>query len=130
MIDHIGIQVADYAKARAFYAKALAPLGYKVIMEFTREQVPDLGSPAVCGLGDGKPDFWLEEASPASSPQHLAFRAKSRADVDAFYKAAIAAGAKDNGAPGVRARYHPHYYGAFVIDLGGHNLEAVCHDPA
>jgi catechol 2,3-dioxygenase-like lactoylglutathione lyase family enzyme len=129
MIDHIGIQVADYDKARAFYTKALEPLGYKLMMEYTREQVPELGSPKLCGLGAEHPDFWLSQATP-STPQHLAFRAKSRAAVDAFYAAAIAAGAKDNGPPGVRAQYHPHYYGAFVIDIGGHNLEAVCHDPA
>ena len=129
MIDHISIQVADYDKARAFYAKALAPLGYKVMMEFTREQIPQLASPKVGGLGEDKPDFWLSEAPP-STPQHLAFRAKTRAQVDAFYKAAIAAGAQDNGPPGIREQYHPHYYGAFVIDIGGHNLEAVCHEPA
>jgi catechol 2,3-dioxygenase-like lactoylglutathione lyase family enzyme len=129
MIDHISIQVANYDDARAFYTKALGPLGYKVIMEFTREQVPHLGSPKVCGLGEGKPDFWLSQATP-STPQHLAFRAKDRATVDAFYKAAIAAGAKDNGPPGIRKQYHPDYYGAFVIDIGGHNLEAVCHGPA
>ena len=129
MIDHIGIQVADYDKAREFYTKALAPLGYKVMMEYTREEVPELGSPKLGGLGAEHPDFWLSQGNP-STPQHLAFRAKSRAAVDAFYAAAIAAGAKDNGPPGVRAQYHPQYYGAFVIDIGGHNLEAVCHDPA
>jgi catechol 2,3-dioxygenase-like lactoylglutathione lyase family enzyme len=130
MIDHISIQVADYDKARAFYEKALAPLGYKTMMEYTREQVPEMASPKVGGLGAEQPDFWLAQSTTPSTPQHLAFRAKSRADVDAFYKAALAAGAKDNGPPGVRAQYHPNYYGAFVIDVGGHNLEACCHDPA
>ena len=129
MIDHISVLVADYEKAKAFYTKALEPLGYKVLMEFSREDVPSLESPKVCGLGDDKPDFLLAQGTPAT-PQHLAFRAKSRAAVDAFYKAALATGAKDNGAPGIREQYHPNYYGAFVVDIGGHNLEAVCHDPA
>jgi catechol 2,3-dioxygenase-like lactoylglutathione lyase family enzyme len=130
MIDHMSIVVADYQKSKDFYLKALGPLGYSVIMEFTREQVPQLPSPAVCGLGEkGKPDFWLSGGTPGSG-QHLAFRADNRAAVDAFYKAALAAGAKPNGEPGIREHYHPNYYGAFVIDLNGHNLEAVCHDPA
>jgi catechol 2,3-dioxygenase-like lactoylglutathione lyase family enzyme len=131
MIDHMSIQVRDYEKSKAFYAKALGPLGYSVIMEISREEVPDLPSPKVCGLGEkSKPDFWLSGAESPTSPQHLAFRAETRASVDAFYKAALAEGAKPNGAPGIREQYHPNYYGAFVIDLNGHNLEAVCHAPA
>jgi catechol 2,3-dioxygenase-like lactoylglutathione lyase family enzyme len=131
MIDHMSIQVLDYDKSKAFYTQALGPLGYSVIMEFTRAQVPTLPSDAVCGLGEkGKPDFWLSGAKSPTSPQHLAFRAETRALVDAFYKAALAAGGKPNGEPGVRAHYHPNYYGAFVIDINGHNLEAVCHEPA
>jgi catechol 2,3-dioxygenase-like lactoylglutathione lyase family enzyme len=130
MIDHMSIVVSDYEKSKAFYLQALGPLGYSVIMEFTRAQVPSLPSPAVCGLGEkGKPDFWLSGGTPTSG-QHLAFRAENRTAVDAFYKAALAAGAKPNGEPGIRQHYHPNYYGAFVIDLNGHNLEAVCHDPA
>lgn len=131
MIDHMSIQVKDYDKSQAFYLKALGPLGYSVIMELSREQIPQLPSPKVCGLGEkGKPDFWLSGGDTPTTPQHLAFRAENRAAVDAFFKAAIAAGAKSNGDPGVRAHYHPNYYGAFVIDLNGHNLEAVCHEPA
>lgn len=128
MIDHLGIAVSDYAKSRDFYVRALGPLGYGVIMEFTKEQYPDLKAPQIGGLGaDGKPDFWVHPSSAPTPPTHLAFTAKSRDQVDAFYKAALEAGAKDNGAPGIRAHYHPNYYGAFVIDINGHNLEAVCH---
>lgn len=131
MIDHMSIQVSDYDMSKRFYVRALGPLGYSVIMEITREQVPQLATPAVCGLGEqGKPDFWLSGTNEPTTPQHLAFRAESRAAVDAFYKEALAAGAKPNGEPGLRPHYHPNYYGAFVIDLNGHNLEAVCHTPA
>jgi catechol 2,3-dioxygenase-like lactoylglutathione lyase family enzyme len=117
MIDHISLRVRDFNKSKAFYAAALAPLGYTVIMEF----------PGVAGMGEGgKPDFWLGpgEAGPST---HIAFAAASREVVDAFYKAAIEAGGKDNGAPGLRPMYHPSYYGAFVLDPDGNNIEAVCH---
>lgn len=77
---------------------------------------------------DGKPDFWLRAGVKTTPAVHVAFRAQSRALVDQFYKAAIAAGGKDNGAPGIREIYHPTYYGAFVLDPDGHNIEAVCHD--
>jgi catechol 2,3-dioxygenase-like lactoylglutathione lyase family enzyme len=130
MIDHMSIQVRDYEQSKSFYLQALGPLGYSCIMELSREQYAHLPSPKICGLGEqGKPDFWLSGADNPTTPQHLAFRAETRAAVDAFYKAAIAAGAKDNGGPGVRPHYHPAYYGAFVVDLNGHNLEAVCHAP-
>ena len=130
MIDHMSISVSDYEKSRAFYLKALGPLGYTLVMELDKKDIPELPSPKVGGLGEGgKPDFWLAQVSPVTTPQHLAFRATSRAAVDAFYQAAVAAGAKDNGPPGVRPHYHEHYYGAFVIDINGHNLEAVCHTP-
>ncbi|HET8935118.1 MAG TPA: VOC family protein [Polyangiales bacterium] len=131
MIDHMSIQVTDYDKSKNFYLRALGPLGYTVVMELSREQIPQLPSPKVGGLGEGgKPDFWLSGSDKPTTPQHLAFRAENRAAVDAFYKAALAAGAKPNGEPGLRPQYHANYYGAFVIDLNGHNLEAVCHDPA
>jgi catechol 2,3-dioxygenase-like lactoylglutathione lyase family enzyme len=131
MIDHMSIQVTDYDKSKNFYLRALGPLGYAVVMELSREQIPDLPSPKICGLGEkGKPDFWLSGSDKPTSAQHLAFRADNRAAVDAFYKAALAGGAKPNGEPGLRPHYHPNYYGAFVIDLNGHNLEAVCHEPA
>jgi catechol 2,3-dioxygenase-like lactoylglutathione lyase family enzyme len=131
MIDHIGFPVSDYARARAFYTRALAPLGYGIVMEVTQQQT---GHAPAAGFGaDGKPDFWIggEGGEGGSNkPLHVAIVAKDRATVDAFYREAIAAGGRDNGAPGIRAHYHPHYYGAFVLDPDGHNIEAVCHAPA
>ena len=129
LLDHVSLQVSDIARSKAFYAKALAPLGAEVIMEFG----------TACGIGRrGKPDLWLgqgvasfqraEQIAPIT-PVHLALTARSRAEVDAFYAAALAAGAKDFGPPGVRPHYHPNYYGAFVIDFDGHNIEAVFHEP-
>jgi len=127
MIDHIGFSVSAYARAKAFYEKALAPLGYVIVME-VQQDAHD--SPA-CGFGiGGKPDFWIGGEGKLNKPVHIAITAKNRAAVDAFYQAAIAAGARDNGAPGIRAHYHPNYYGAFVLDPDGHNIEAVCHAPA
>ncbi len=121
MLDHIGVAVSNYEKSKHFYAAALAPLGYAIVMEF--------GGDAV-GLGvDGRPDFWLSQGASVATT-HIAFAARDRATVDAFYKAAIAAGGRDNGGPGVRAQYHPTYYGAFVLDPDGNNVEAVCHAPA
>lgn len=118
MIDHIGIQVTDLGKSVAFYTKALAPLGYVLVMQ--QEQFAGFGVA-------GKPDFWIGVGKP-DNKLHVAFRAKGRAEVRAFYDAAIAAGGVDNGGPGVREIYHPDYYGAFVRDPDGHNVEAVCHD--
>lgn len=127
MIDHAGVLTKNPEKSRAFYEKALAPLGYAVLMEVPREVT---GGRAILGFGVApKPDFWLAEGEP-NDKLHLAFRAGSRAEVDAFHAAAVAAGGKDNGAPGIRAHYHSSYYGAFVLDPDGHNIEAVCHDPA
>lgn len=120
IIDHIGIAVSSVGKSTEFYSRALAPLGIEKLMEFE----------AWCGFGkSGKAEFWLEESSEATPPVHIAFTAENRSQVDDFYAAAIKAGAKDNGPPGIRKIYHPHYYGAFVIDMNGHNLEAVCHRP-
>jgi catechol 2,3-dioxygenase-like lactoylglutathione lyase family enzyme len=128
MIDHIGFPVSDYARAKEFYAKALAPLGYSLIFEVTQEIRP---GESAAGFGaNGKPDFWVGGEGALNKPVHIAILAKDRATVDAFYKAALAAGGRDNGAPGVRAHYHPDYYGAFVLDPDGHNIEAVCHTPA
>ena len=129
MIDHIGFPVSDYARSKDFYLKALAPLGYGLVMEVTQEQQPG-GHPAAGFGADGKPDFWIGGEGGLNKPMHVAILAKDRATVDAFHKAAIAAGARDNGPPGIRAHYHPSYYGAFVLDPDGHNVEAVCHDPA
>lgn len=127
MIDHIGIGVGDYAAAKVFYAKALAPLGVTQLAEVG----PDLNpSGWACGFGrDGKPDLWLGEEGRTTPPVHVAITARSRAEVRAFYEAALAAGARDNGPPGVRPHYHANYYAAFVRDLDGHNLEVVCHAP-
>ena len=126
MIDHIGFPVSDYARAKAFYDKALAPLGYAIIMEATPEQT-ESGAPA-CGFGRGtKPDFWIGGEGGLNGVLHVAIATDSRDKVDAFYKAALAAGGRDNGAPGLRPHYHPNYYGAFVRDPDGHNIEAVCH---
>ena len=126
MIDHTGVSVSDYAAARAFYTRALAPIGYTLILE-----VPA----ALTGRGDAagfgvapKPDFWIGAGTPNVPPVHVAFRVHSRALVDAFYAAALAAGGRDNGPPGERPWYHPAYYGAFVLDPDGHNIEAVCHE--
>lgn len=129
MIDHLTLLVRDYARSRDFYLQALAPLGYTMVMELTREQIPVLEFPATCGLGvNGKPDLWLRpSADGVIAPTHIAFRAADRATVDAFHAAALAAGATDNGPPGPRPHYHPGYYGAFVLDPDGYNIEAVCH---
>ncbi|MEO7736060.1 MAG: VOC family protein [Kofleriaceae bacterium] len=118
MIDHMGIQVTDLDASVAFFTRALAPLGYVLVMRFE----------GVAGFGvGGKPDFWLSAGKPTDK-LHVAFRAKGRAEVRAFHEAALAAGGTDNGAPGVREIYHPNYYGGFVHDLDGHNIEAVCHE--
>ncbi len=122
MIDHIGIRSSDLARSKAFYVNALAPIGYAQLMEF----------PGGVGYGVApKPDFWID-GRPSDKPierVHVAFRVSRRAEVKAFYDAALAAGGTDNGAPGVRPHYHPDYYGAFVIDPDGHNIEVVCHEP-
>jgi len=119
MIDHIGIQVTDLDRSVAFYTQALAPLGYVLVMRF--EQAAGFGA-------GGKPEFWIGVGVGKPTDKiHVAFRAKGRAEVRAFYDAAIAAGGTDNGGPGVREVYHPSYYGAFVLDPDGHNAEAVCH---
>ncbi|MEW6641313.1 MAG: VOC family protein [Pseudomonadota bacterium] len=127
MIDHIGFPVSDYARAKAFYTQALAPLGYVLMIEVQQD---DNDAPAA-GFGrDGKPDFWIGGEGGMNRPLHVAITARDRATVDAFYQAALAAGGRDNGAPGLRPHYHADYYGAFVRDPDGHNIEAVCHAPA
>jgi catechol 2,3-dioxygenase-like lactoylglutathione lyase family enzyme len=124
MLDHIGLEVSDYSRSRAFYERALEPLGLEVLME----PVAD-----VCGFGspsEGKPFFWIGVRGRPAAGTHVAFEAQSREIVDAFHSAAVSAGGQDNGAPGVREIYHPHYYGAYVLDPDGNNIEAVCHAPA
>jgi catechol 2,3-dioxygenase-like lactoylglutathione lyase family enzyme len=119
VIDHLNIGVSDVAASRAFYERALAPLGYVVLID----------RPYGVGFGkDGKPDFWVSDR-PASAPLHVAFASPDRATVDAFHREALAAGGRDNGPPGLRPHYHPSYYGAFVLDPDGHNVEAVSHGP-
>ena len=128
MIDHIGFAVRDYERAKAFYGQALAPLGYALIMEVSGETNAS-GYPAAGYGADGKPDFWIGAEGNVGRPVplHVAIAVKTRAMVDAFHTAALAAGGKDNGAPGLRPHYHPNYYGAFVLDPEGNNIEAVCH---
>lgn len=127
MIDHIGIAATDFAASRAFYDAALAPLQIIPLLHVTPEHY---GGYHGVGYGlDGKPFFWLGDRGPRGAGMHIAFSARSRAEVDAFYKAALQAGGRDNGAPGLRAHYHPNYYGAFVLDPDGINVEAVCHSP-
>ena len=120
IIDHIGLSVKDFSASVEFYSESLAPLRIEKIMEYE----------TWAGFGrDGKPEFWFGEGSQIQVSMHIAFSAENRSQVDEFYRAALAAGAKDNGEPGLRVEYHPNYYGAFVIDINGHNLEAVCHNP-
>ena len=120
MLDHVGVPVSDFERSKRFYAQALSPLGYELIME---------PSAYAAGFGKrGKPDFWIGQGETGQA-FHIAFAAEDRATVDAFYEEAIAAGGRDNGGPGLRPEYHPTYYGAFVLDPDGNNIEAVCHRP-
>lgn len=121
IIDHVGIVISDYERSKRFYTQCLAPLGIELVMEVE----------GWAGFGrDGKPEFWFGPDGQAHIPMHIAFSADNRNQVDRFYQAALAANATDNGAPGIRAHYHPNYYAAFVYDPDGHNIEAVCHKPA
>ena len=136
MIDHLGIPVGDLARATEFFLKALLPLGHGIVMEVSAAET---GHGASVGFGppgkdsdfqSGKPSFWIGEWMRLGGPIHVAFVAPSRAGVDAFYRAALAAGGKDNGPPGLRPHYHTNYYAAFVLDPDGNNIEAVCHATA
>jgi catechol 2,3-dioxygenase-like lactoylglutathione lyase family enzyme len=128
IIDHIGFGVSDYPKAKAFYTEALAPLGFTLVMEVGPELTE--GKVWACGFGKGgKPELWIASDGKTTPPMHLAVVVDSRAEVRAFHEAALRAGGRDNGAPGLRPQYHPSYYGAFVRDPDGHNIEAVCHKP-
>ena len=125
MIDHTGVVVSDFDQSKKFYSQALSAIGYALILELPAAVT---GSTDVAGFGEPpKPDFWISNGSPNDPPIHVAFRVANRAQVDAFYTAAIADGGRDNGAPGPRPHYHENYYGAFVLDPDGHNIEAVCH---
>jgi catechol 2,3-dioxygenase-like lactoylglutathione lyase family enzyme len=118
-LDHVGLDVSDYAASKAFYESALTPLGMRLMME----PVPNVG-----GFGDDFPFFWIAERGRGpDSGTHVAFTVEDHATVDAFHEAALAAGGRDNGGPGIREIYHPSYYGAFILDPDGNNVEAVCH---
>ncbi|MDO9223701.1 MAG: VOC family protein [Caulobacter sp.] len=127
MLDHIGATVSDIARSKAFYDVALAPLGIALVMQVTPEQT---GGDTHLGYGSGgRPYFWIGTGGPVTGRLHVAFDAPDRATVNAFHAAALAAGGRDNGAPGLRPHYHSNYYGAFVLDPDGLNIEAVCHAP-
>ena len=123
MFDHVKFGVSDFAASKAFYAKALAPLGVKIIAEGE----PSYGIEMSAG---GISSLCLFQTSEKPAHLHIAFIAETRAQVDAFYRAALDAGAKDNGPPGLRPKYHANYYAAFVLDPDGHNIELVCHESA
>ena len=123
MIDHVGVNVSEYETSKRFYEQALAPIGYRRVMDFPEHDAAGFGT-------DGKPELWVVARDPRGTGTHLAFVASDRPTVDAFHAAALAAGGVDNGLPGVRDEYHPTYYGAYVLDPDGNNVEAVCHEPA
>ena len=122
MLDHVSLGVSDFAASRRFYDQALAPLGLKALMG---------DDTTYCGYGGARPFFWIGTSEAAGTLRaHIAFTAADRATVEAFHRAALAAGGRDNGGPGLRPQYHADYYGAFVLDPDGNNIEAVCHTPA
>lgn len=124
MIHHVDCEVADFARSRAFYVATLAPLGLGLVLELERE-----GGRRLAGFGvPPDPVFWIRAGAGTANRVHVAFRAGTRADVDAFHAAALRAGGRDNGAPGLRPRYDDHYYAAYVLDPDGHNIEAVCRE--
>ena len=121
IIDHVGLKVTDFERSKAFYREALATLGIDLLTDFA------VGRDKHAGFGKEQPTFWIGSGRDALSGTHVAFVASSRAEVNAFYSVALSMGGRDNGAPGIRAHYHPNYYGAFVLDPDGYNIEAVCH---
>jgi catechol 2,3-dioxygenase-like lactoylglutathione lyase family enzyme len=126
MLDHITFGITDFARSTAFYDRAFAPLGVRRLFDVPMAHTNGAN---VTGYGDERPWFWLSDDEATQGKLHIALRARTRAEVDAFHAAALVAGGVDNGAPGPRPHYHPNYYGAFVLDPDGHNIEAVCHDP-
>jgi catechol 2,3-dioxygenase-like lactoylglutathione lyase family enzyme len=126
MIDHTGVLVSDFEKSKKFYTEILKPIGYQLLLEFPASVT---GTVNVAGFGEPpKPDFWIAQGNPNNPRVHVAFRVGNRSLVDVFHQAALAAGGTDNGTPGVRPHYHSNYYGAFVLDPDGHNIEVVCHE--
>lgn len=126
MIDHTGCSVSNWEKSKAFYDAAFAALGGKMLHQVPKEFT---GGANVAGYGREKPDWWISDRGEPGPGRHIAFAARNRAEVDAFYDAAMKAGGRDNGKPGPRPQYHENYYGAFVFDPDGNNVEAVCHRP-
>lgn len=127
MLDHIGFPVSDFERSKAFYSRVLEPLGFRLIKNVDLSD--EAGSGGYAGFGADRPQFWIGTGKPMTGRLHVAFMARDRGTVRAFYNAALAAGAKDNGSPGLRPHYHANYYGAFVLDPDGHNIEAVSHLP-
>ena len=128
MIDHLSTYATDFPATRAFYEAVLGRLGYSVQYEMTLDADPDLPGRRSCAFGpEGRPIFWVIEVREAYSPRHMAFAAQDRPTVEAFHAAGLAAGGTDNGAPGLRPIYHEHYFGSFLTDPDGNNVEAVCH---
>ena len=126
MIDHTEIVVSDFETSKKFYSAALAPIGIKLILELPASVT---GKTDFAGFGElSEAEFWIAQGTPSNPLIHIAFRVSTRSLVDDFYTAAIAAGGRDNGAPGIRPHYHSNYYAAFVLDLDGNNIEAVCHE--
>ena len=118
MLDHVGLAVSDYEASKGFYEAALAPIGYELLMEFEN----------VAGFGrEGKPEFWISTRGAAQTGLHVAFTSPDRESVERFHQAALAAGGRSNGEPGLRPLYHENYYGAYALDPDGNNVEAVCH---
>ena len=128
MIDHLSFYATDFEATRRFYDAALAPLGYGKVMELVSTWDPEWPTRRMCAWGpEKKASFWVMEVKQPATPRHVAFVAKDHAAVEAFHRAALGAGGRDNGAPGLRPQYHPGYFGAFVLDPDGNNVEAVCH---
>lgn len=120
MIDHITLRVKNIETTKSFYLKTLQPLGYSLTAEMEFDAIK------IIGFGkNNKTDTWFTTDKPVSAPLHICWKAESKEQVDAFYEEAIFAGGKDNGKPGIRTEYHENYYGAFVLDPDGNNIEAV-----
>lgn len=123
ILDHVGLAVSDFERSKAFYVAVLKTLDVDLLADFT------FGRDHHAGFGKGRPTFWIGDGKPSRGEMHVAFTATSRAQVSAFHSVGISMGGRDNGPPGIRAHYHPNYFGAFVLDPDGHNIEAVCHEP-